>query len=512
MTDRYNEVAYYPTVDPARMGPEFDFFAAIPYLCEFCLSRPHVVYQPPTLVDLVAAGAIPVEHMSELNSVLPTITLSAEVAPRRATTREGSGTATSSRFLRPPEREGAEAIAEELQHGAHDTSDQDYWSEEYWKSLQTEELGFADSLATSSCFQSPKDFDTPSLKEVSKAPAKRRTRGIARRNFGVLTTGHSWNERLDLHSFCPNRTTSCGCGSSVSSMHDCVALGSTSRAGARMCGDREGRLGLQGVSSPIQPSKKLAALRNARDKTKRPRQPPGRVAASLKPKSRFGKATGSIGEAGAFRVYPPGKKDDFLFLNASGTGQLSMSASSSSREGVRNEKINVKPTTTATLPGAPSARASASRGPVTDHSHPETLAPAVTMSPPAAPKLTSAAHWEQEFQKRTLASALPGSNVRARDGGNKGGSGNSKNTNIEKIVPITSGKDATVSRNNSGVLVSVETPHVEELKQVISRLEQKGVEGGGTSDGAEVGALRPLGPNPLLRDEKQMTTKCCTLM
>ncbi|RNF10953.1 hypothetical protein TraAM80_01218 [Trypanosoma rangeli] len=512
MTDRHNEAAYYPTADPARMGPEFDFFAAIPYLCEFCLSRPHVVYQPPTLVDLVAAGAIPVEHTSELNSVLPTITLSAEVAPWRATTHESSGTATSSRFLRPPEREGAEAIAEELQRGAHDTSDQEYWSEEYWKSLQTDELDFADSLATSSCFQSTKDFDSPSLKGVSKASAKHRTRGVARRNVGVLTTGHSWNERLDLHSFCPHRPTSCEYGSSVSSVRGHAALGPASRAGARMCGDREVRLGLQGVSSPIQSSKKLEALRNTRDKTKRPRQPPGRVAASLKPKSRFGKATGSIGEAGAFRVYSSGEKDDFLFLNASGTGQLSISVSSSPREVVRSEKINAKPMTTVPLPGAHNARASVSRGPVAGHSHPETLAPKATASPRTAPKLTSAPHWEKEFQKRTLASALSGSSVKPRDDSNEGGGGNRKNTNTEKILPITSGKDAAVSRNNSGVLVPVETPHVEESKQVISRLDRKGVESGGTSVGAEVGVLRPLGPNPLLRDEKQMTTKCCTLM
>ncbi|RNF25747.1 uncharacterized protein Tco025E_01987 [Trypanosoma conorhini] len=511
MTDLYNEAAYYPTADPARMGPGIDLFAAIPYLCEFRLSRPRVIYRPPTLVDLLAAGAIPVEDVPGPNGVLPTITLSAEVAPCRGNFQEASGTVTSSRFLLPPEREGAEAIAEELQRGLHDTSDQEYWSEEYWRSLQTEELNFEESPAAGLCFQSPNGPDpTPSLKGVSTASAKRRTRGMARQGYGLPSTSHSRNERLDLRAVRPPRPTSCECGSSVSSPRGHPALGPSSRAGARMCGDREGRLVLQGVSSPTQPARNVAALANMRAKAKRPRQAPGCVAASLKPKSRFGTGASIVKGAAAFRVYPPEEKSESLLINASGTGHFSMAIFSSSRERVESGKIDVKPTATATLPDARNARPFLSRVPIAGHPHPETLSPAVTSPSLATRKHPPAGRGGQGSQRRPLGSVPSGGNLKPRGGGSEGGSGN--NAHTEKTMPMTSGKDATVSRHNSGVLVSVEATHAEESQQVFSRLERKEVEGGERPVAVEVGALGSLRSKPLLRDGKQTPTKCCTMM
>ncbi|EKF32743.1 hypothetical protein MOQ_003404 [Trypanosoma cruzi marinkellei] len=512
MTDCQNEAAYYPTVDPAQMGPNSDLLAAIPYLCEFRLSTPHVIYKPPTVLDFRAAGAIPLEHMSEQHNKLPTITLSAEIAPYRSNFREVLPTATSFRFLCPPEREGAEAISEELQRGGHDTSDQEYWSEEYWKLLQTEELDSAGSMATDSGFQSLGGANHRSKKVTSTTSPSQRRRGIARSKCDFSNASHRRGERENLHGICPSQRSACEDVCAVPSwVRRHPPSGPSFRAGVGTSRDCEGSLGPYDDSSLIQPPKKAGVTTNVGVKTKCPRKAAGRVLKSLGAKGRHGKGRNSVGTADVFVVHPPGIDDDSFLLNASGTGDLDMSISSL-REGAESEELNVKTTTTGSLSDAHKAGVTFSGSEVPASFPPVKFAPIVQKGF-TAPNLPPAAHGARDAQTDTLVSASPSSNIHHRDdnGGSGGGGVGNSIKNAKKKISVTSVNDTTVSRHNSGAVFPVEAPHVER-SQVLSFSQRKDVAPAGASVGGDVSAEGPVHSNPLVGVGKQTSIKCCTLM
>ncbi|EAN87407.1 hypothetical protein C3747_135g9 [Trypanosoma cruzi] len=511
MTDCQNEAAYYPTVDPAQMGPNSDLIAAIPYLCEFRLSTPHVIYKPPTVLDFRAAGAIPLEHMSESHNKLPTITLSAEIAPYRSNFREFLATATS-KFLCPPEREGAEAISEELQCGGHETSDQEYWSEEYWKLLQTEELDSAGSMATDSGFQSLGGANPRSTNLASTTSPSRRRRGIARRKCDFSNASHRRGERENLHGICPSQRSACEDVCPVPSrVRRHPPSGPSSRAGAGTSRDCEGSLGPYDDSSLIQPPKKAGVTTNVGPKTKRPRKAAGRVLNSLSAKGRHGKGKNSVGTEDAFAVHPPGIHEDSLLLNASGTGDLDMSISSL-REGAGSGGLNIKTKTTGSSSDAHKAGVSFSGGEVPISFPPVKFAP-IVQKVFTAPNISPAAHGARDAQTDTLVSAPSSSNIHHRDdnGGSGGGGVRNSNKKAKKKISTTSVNETTVSRHNSGAFFPVEAPHVER-SQVLSFSQRKDVAPAGPSVGGDASAEGPVHPNPLLGVGKQTPLKCCTLM
>ncbi|KAH8605021.1 hypothetical protein ERJ75_001647200 [Trypanosoma vivax] len=174
MKSRYFDVAYYPTDTVCSNGC---VFATIPFLCDFRLSTSQVIYHPPdsTKFDPVySAGAS--GHLPQ-HSELPVITLSTEVAPFRENFRAvPPPEAVKDLFLCAPEREGLDAVAEELQRGLHTTLDEDYWSEEYWKAVQGSVDADSSSCVsvidiTASCRQQLSLISDPSLTQPSLAQA-----------------------------------------------------------------------------------------------------------------------------------------------------------------------------------------------------------------------------------------------------------------------------------------------------------------------------------------------------
>lgn len=189
MADCSNEIMYYPSEDPANMGQEYNVFDAIPYLRNFCLSKPHVIYHPPTVSQLQAAGAIPVEQLSGLNDRLPTITLSVEVGSCQSKFREVNFAAFSVGFLQPPERGGVDAVAEKLQQCSIATSEQDYWSDEYWGSIQAMGSVSDDSFACNPAFKNKKGKSKRlSMVVTSSTPFCGHDQITSKVNNGSLTT------------------------------------------------------------------------------------------------------------------------------------------------------------------------------------------------------------------------------------------------------------------------------------------------------------------------------------
>ncbi|RHW68526.1 hypothetical protein DPX39_110136000 [Trypanosoma brucei equiperdum] len=207
MSQRYAAVAYYPGDD---VQPDGNVFTTVPFLRDFRLSDPQVIYRPPDdltpLIDDIVSG----NRTSLLHGTLPTITLAIEVAPcadhfHRCVSSSNPFCA----FLCAPEREGLDAIAEELQRGRHVTADEEYWSEEYWRALQAEDDGVSESSSSHTAVQKtsiwldlsyPSDESSPKkfTADDSFSPALRRgsRRATLRHKGRISGEKHHRDERM----------------------------------------------------------------------------------------------------------------------------------------------------------------------------------------------------------------------------------------------------------------------------------------------------------------------------
>ncbi|ORC87360.1 uncharacterized protein TM35_000221590 [Trypanosoma theileri] len=191
MTVRYPEAMYYPTVELSQVGPDCDVFAQVPYLRGLRMSAPQVIYQPPTVGALRAAG-VPgglggggSGEDLEAGRDLPVITLSVECGPSRGVSASTSGLYTAG-FLRPPERDGVDGLVEEFQRFRRTPSDQGYWSEEYWKAIQADDTKNNSKTNNEGSGGGIRSTRTPSVRTSQSQPPPQRRRPQGTNNGGGM--------------------------------------------------------------------------------------------------------------------------------------------------------------------------------------------------------------------------------------------------------------------------------------------------------------------------------------
>lgn len=499
MTDRYNEAAYYPTEDPARMGPGYNVFNAIPYLREFSLSRPRVIYQPPTISELQAAGALPVGQLSELNSKLPTITLSVEIGPCRSNCKEVPVSSTSVGFLRPPEWEGLEAATEKLRQCGAVTSEQEYWSEEYWASVQTLGSKSGDSFACSSI---PTKASEPELITVASGSfSDQRRHKMSRRDSVYSVTGRRGNDCGGFYFFRRSQRSLYGNSESffskwqVSNSPQSLCQTETSlREGRRV------RLGPQLVlgSSPKSRSAAVAAGVKGKLLQRRKAARQGTLSERTEalvaaPKSKGGGYSEGKGYLAAeHTVLVPSVMsiNHFLGFDTRKVSGLELKAVNVAGEGVARNKMGAEPTGTKKFVGSLKAKGSQFKGPL----------PLNTRANLSASSSEVCA-LEEDLRTHSLSVITLCSDI-YRD----------PNSSQKPLPDIMEESNTTVVLQTSGPLASVEFVHAENRQDASPDLKQTDVDRFVVPDAGSGSVVKPTLVGLELRPDRELSKRCCTVM
>ncbi|CCW60367.1 unnamed protein product [Phytomonas sp. EM1] len=126
----------FPTASSTGSANELDLKDVVPYLKHLSLSAEHVIYKPPTAMQLSNVSASTCQRVLDTYRQVPTITLAVETGPFAFNFVDVSEVSEADKIgkLCPPDPVELDGIATELMNFKPDV-EESYWEGEFWRAL-----------------------------------------------------------------------------------------------------------------------------------------------------------------------------------------------------------------------------------------------------------------------------------------------------------------------------------------------------------------------------------------